>query len=92
LFSCTKQSNGFYAHHHIGGGDWFNNTAYRHRNIFNMLSRLKDNTTDVPEYAHTLRNNRSYKANNSIVHIDFSKCILEKTYSVKIPEWGSTIT
>lgn len=72
--SVGNRANGFYANHHIGGGDWLYNTAYRHGNNFNMLCRLKDNITDVPGYGHVLRNNLSYRCSSHIVQIDASKC------------------
>jgi hypothetical protein len=57
-----NKANGFYANHHIGGSDWFNNTAYQNATNFNMLGRLADNTTEVDGYGHKLRNNLAYKA------------------------------
>jgi hypothetical protein len=56
-----NKANGFYANHHPGGGDWFNNSAFRNGSNFNLLGRLADNATDVDGYGHKLRNNLSYK-------------------------------
>jgi len=55
-----NRNSGFYANHHIGGGDWINNSAYRNGSNFNLLSRESDNTTDVPGYCHILRNSLSF--------------------------------
>lgn len=75
--SCVAVGNkaaGFYANHHPGGGDWFNNTAYRNGTDFNMLCRLADNRTDVDGFGHALRNNVAYKGRAAISRIDLSKC------------------
>ena len=69
-----NKANGFYANHHPGGSDWFNNTAYRNGADFNMLGRLPDNRTDVDGYGHTLRNNVGYKGRAVIARMDLSKC------------------
>jgi hypothetical protein len=69
-----NKDNGFYSNHHIGGSDWFNNSAYRNGTNFNMLCRLADNKTDVDGYGHKLRNNLSYKGRADISKFDPSKC------------------
>ena len=57
-----NRSSGFYANHHPGGCDWFNNTAFRNSINFNFLGRLADNLTDVPGSGHRIRNNVSYRS------------------------------
>lgn len=57
-----NKNSGFYANHHPGGCDWFNNTAYRNGSNFNFLGRLLDNVTDVPGSGHRIRNNLSYRS------------------------------
>jgi len=57
-----NRSSGFYANHHPGGCDWFNNTAYRNSINFNFLGRLLDNASDVPGSGHRIRNNLSYRS------------------------------
>lgn len=74
--AAGNKSSGFYANHHPGGCDWFNNTAYRNGTNFNMLGRLADNVTDVDGYGHKLRNNLSYHA-----HADLARCNAEKSDS-----------
>lgn len=69
-----NRSSGFYANHHTGGGDWFNNTAYRNGANFNMLCRLADNKTDVDGFGHTLRNNLAFGRGGGIVKFDAGKC------------------
>ena len=68
-----NKASGFYSNHHLGGSDWFNNTAYRNGSDFNMLCRLADNRTDVDGYGHTLRNNLSYKSRAAISRFDPAK-------------------
>ena len=68
-----NRSSGFYANHHIGGSDWFNNSAFRNGANFNMLNRLPDNATDVPGYGHKLRNNLGYKGRNQLANLDAAK-------------------
>ncbi|HEX8295601.1 MAG TPA: DUF4990 domain-containing protein [Chthoniobacteraceae bacterium] len=57
-----NKAGGFYANHHPGGNDWFNNTAYRNGNNFNLLGRNIADVNDVPGYGHKMRNNLGYKA------------------------------
>ena len=71
--AVRNRSSGFYANHHVGGGDWFNNTAYRNGTNFNLLCRLNDNLTDVPGYGHKLRNNLSYKGGALVAQLDAAK-------------------
>ena len=66
-----NKNSGFYANHHIGGCDWLNNTAFRNGSNFNMLSRLADNTTDVPGYDHLLRNNLSVRSRSLVNQLNF---------------------
>lgn len=84
-----NKASGFYANHHPGGGDWFNNTAYRNGANFNMLCRLADNMTEVDGYGHVLRNNLSYKSRGLIVKFDATKSTAEAnsfTLSLKLTD------
>jgi hypothetical protein len=63
-----NRSNGFYANHHTGGLDWFNNTAYRNNGAnYNMLCNLdaQSSTNDVPGFNHVMKNNLGYKGGGS---------------------------
>ena len=71
--AVRNKASGFYSNHHIGGSDWFNNTAYRNGSNFNMLCRLADNRTDVDGYGHKLRNNLSYNSRGLISRLDRTK-------------------
>ena len=62
--AVRNKSNGFYSNHHLQGSDWYHNAAYQNATNFDLLNRLARNATDyltdVPGYAHVLRNNVSY--------------------------------
>ncbi|MBC8054065.1 MAG: DUF4990 domain-containing protein [Sphingobacteriaceae bacterium] len=60
--AVKNKASGFYSNHHISGSDWYNNSAYNNGTNFNMLSRLRDNKTDVPGYGHKMRNNLGFMA------------------------------
>ncbi len=64
-----NRNSGFYANHHPGGCDWFNNTAFRNGVDFNFLGRLADNVTDVPGSGHRIRNNLSYGRRNPVAQL-----------------------
>ena len=75
-----NKANGFYSNHHIGGSNWYNNTAYKNTVNYNMLNRLKDSPQDVPGYDHTLKNNIGYKGRNEWLNIDKTTCTLANNY------------
>jgi MYXO-CTERM domain-containing protein len=56
-----NRSQGFYANHHPGGIDFFNNVAFRNGVNFNMLA-------DVGESSHTLRNNVAMSPGTAITN------------------------
>ena len=79
--SVRNKASGFYANHHINGDFWYNNTAYRNANNFNMLNRLLDDVNaDVPGYNHKMRNNLGYKGGKELTNIDNAKCDLANNY------------
>jgi pectate lyase len=67
--AVRNRASGFYANHHTGGLDWFNNTAYRNARNFNMLCNLNalGTSNDVPGFDHVMKNNLGYKATVSEV-------------------------
>lgn len=79
-FSVHNRANGFYANHHLGGSDWFNNTAYNNPVNYNMLNRATDYQSDVPGYGHTMKNNLGYNGSNEIVNINYSACTTTNNY------------
>lgn len=58
--AARNKTSGYYGNHHIGGSDWFRNSAFRNGVNFNFLSRKADNVTDVPGYGHVISNNLSF--------------------------------
>ena len=68
--AVRNRASGFYSNHHVGGSDWFNNTAYRNGTDYNMLSVLSDNDTDVPGYDHVMKNNLGYKGSTEVSNLD----------------------
>lgn len=64
-----NRASGFYANHHPGGCDWFNNSAFRNGSNFSFLGRLADNVTDVPGSGHRIRNNLSYRSRGLVTHL-----------------------
>ncbi len=68
--AVRNKACGFYANHHPGGNDWFNNTAYRNGTNFNMTARDATNTQELPGYGHVLKNNLAYKGRNEITHLN----------------------
>ena len=81
--AARNKANGFYANHHLGGNDWYNNSAYQNSVNFNMLnrpSREDSENIDGDGYDHVLINNLSYKTgfvSRDIAYIDTSKNTLE---------------
>jgi hypothetical protein len=72
--SVRNRASGFYANHHLGGGDWFNNTAYRNGTDFNMLCSTNNSneTNDVPGFNQVMKNNLGYKGNTEVANLNQS--------------------
>jgi hypothetical protein len=68
-----NKASGFYANHHIGGGDWINNTGYKNGTNFNMLERLPDNQTDIPGPGQFMRNNLGFDGGHELLNLDAAK-------------------
>lgn len=73
-----NKANGFYANHHLGGDNWYNNSAYLNKYNYSMVNQQSwDVATDVDGYGHTLLNNLSYAgAKGDYVSINQSLCTL----------------
>ncbi|MHA3772384.1 right-handed parallel beta-helix repeat-containing protein [Verrucomicrobiota bacterium sgz303538] len=66
-----NKASGFYANHHPGGLDFFNNSAYRNGTNFNMLGRsIEDVNGDIPGTGHKMRNNLGYKGRNELANLN----------------------
>ena len=77
-----NKQNGIYANHHLGGNNWYNNSAYQNNRNYNMVNResigTKADAKDVDGYDHVLKNNLSYGARTaSYAYISETLCTLE---------------
>ena len=71
--AARNKANGFYSNHHLGGNDWYNNSAYLNSTNFNMLNRpSRDDADNIdgPGYDHVLKNNLSYQKSLAFKNID----------------------
>ncbi len=61
--AVRNKASGFYSNHHLGGNDWYNNSAYLNNSNFNMVNRESPQIDNiwVDGYDHILKNNLSYK-------------------------------
>ena len=60
--SWSNKQTGFYANHHLGGLDFYNNSSYRNKRNFNMVNRKSiEEAVDVDGYGHDLYGNLSYR-------------------------------
>ena len=73
-----NKSSGFYANHHLMGGDWSYNSAYRNSNDFNFLMRPPDNSADIDGVGHRIIGNLSYRGNRDVTKLDAAKCDLKE--------------
>ena len=80
--AVRNRASGFYANHHTGGLDWFNNTAYRNGANFNMLCNLnaQSGTNDVPGFDHVMKNNLGYKSSTEISNLNTNACDVDFNY------------
>jgi hypothetical protein len=69
--AVRNRANGFYANHHTGGLDWFNNTAYRNGVNYDMLCNLdaKSITNDVPGFDHVMNNNLGFAGSIEVANL-----------------------
>jgi hypothetical protein len=80
--AVDNKAQGFYANHHLGGLDFYNNTGYQNPSNFNMLNR-RDATTavDVSGYGHNIKNNVSYSprtSGNHIININTTESVVQR--------------
>jgi hypothetical protein len=85
--AVNNKVNGFYANHHLGGNDWYNNTAYKNATNYNMLNRKSDYTADVAGYDHILKNNLDARPRNTAFsHINTALCTLNNnSWQLNVP-------
>jgi hypothetical protein len=83
--AVRNKASGFYANHHLEGMDWFNNTAFRNGNNFNMLERTNhangvDFNMQVPGFRQKLRNNLGYKGHKEVTNLDEARSDAANNY------------
>ena len=93
-----NKANGFYANHHLGGNNWYNNSAYLNKYNYDMVNQLSwDNDSDVDGYGHVLVNNISFNGSKGdYLYISTAKCtllnnsFLPTSYNVSASDFEST--
>jgi hypothetical protein len=70
--AVRNRANGLYANHHMGGIDWFNNTAYRNSTDYNMLCNTNNTSGryDVPGFDQVMKNNLGYKGRTEVSNLN----------------------
>jgi hypothetical protein len=88
-----NKAAGFYANHHPGGDDWFNNTAFRNSYNFDMLERDAQNgqMSDRPGGNAFMRNNLGYKGTREVVNLNAAQANIADNYFTLGPE-GKPLT
>lgn len=96
--SVGNRANGFYANHHPGGTNWYNNTAYNNGVNFNMLCGTISGSsgaytiTDCDGYNININNNVSHYSKNSVSKIHSSGTDLANLNYSKCNEGYNTFT
>jgi len=93
-----NKANGFYANHHLGGDNWYDNSAYLNKYNYDMVNQSSwDNGSDVDGYGHVLANNLSFKGSKGdYLYISTTKCtllnnsFLPTSYVVSASDFEST--
>lgn len=86
-----NKNQGFYANHHLGGIEFYNNTGYFNPSNFNMLNRKSAaETIDDPDggYGHILKNNLSYgprTSGNDIINVNVNACTISNNSFLATP-------
>ena len=82
--AVRNRANGFYANHHTGGLNWFDNTAYRNGVNFNLLCTLSDNLTDVPGYDQLMKNNVGYQGKTEVANLGTSNDVTFNYFTLPV--------
>jgi pectate lyase len=84
--TVRNRANGFYANHHLGGINWFNNTAYRNNINYNMLCNTNDvsGTNDVPGFDQLMKNNLGYKGNTEVANLGTSNDVTFNYFTLPV--------
>jgi hypothetical protein len=71
--AVRNKANGFYANHHLVGGDWFRNSSYQNASDFNFRMRTEDNTSELPGFGHAFSGNLGFRSKRGISELDTEK-------------------
>jgi pectate lyase len=84
--TVRNRANGFYANHHMGGINWFNNTAYRNATDFNMLCNTNNTsgTNDVPGFGQVMKNNLGYKGGTEVSNLGTSNDVTFNFFTLPV--------
>jgi hypothetical protein len=75
--AVRNKASGFYANHHLMGGDWSFNSAYRNANDFNFLMRPADNSRDIDGVGQRVTANLSYRGQRDFTRLDVARSELK---------------
>ena len=75
--AVRNKASGFYANHHLTGGDWSYNSAYRNSHDFNFLMRTPDNAEDIDGCEHRILANLSFRGIRDVTKLNVAKCDLK---------------
>jgi hypothetical protein len=82
--SVHNRANGFYANHHGGGDDWFNNTAIGNATDFNLVCVSNDNLTDIPGFDQVMKNNLGYNGRTEVANLGDSNDVTFNFFSLPV--------
>lgn len=79
---CNKH-RGFYSNHHLGGINWYHNTAYKNHINFEMVNRQsREVARDTLGYDHVLSYNLSFgarrKSSGELNNLDLEKSVADQ--------------
>lgn len=87
--AVKNKASGFYANHHPGGNNWYNNSGYSNGINFHLLNRLADNVTNVSGFGHRMRNNLGFAGRTELARLNPDDSDVESNYfnlPVKVTE------
>ena len=64
--AVRNRANGFYANHHLTGGDWIDNSASGNSANFNFLMRTPDNEKEIDGVGHLIRGNLAFQGRDVV--------------------------
>jgi pectate lyase len=84
--TVRNRANGFYANHHLGGLDWFNNTAYRNGINYNLLCNTNNtsSTNDVPGFGQLMKNNLGYAGSTEVADLGTSNDVTFNYFTLPV--------